>query len=96
MDTVRIGNQVYSDLQQVGKKMTKPGGRFADKIKNAIRSVNDMNMKADKSVEELMQGKTGIHEAMLDLQKADISLRILLQIRNKAMEAYKEIMHMQF
>lgn len=96
MDTVRIGNQIHSDLQRVGKKVMKQDSGFADKIKNAVRSVNDMNVKADKSAEELMQGKTGIHEAMLDLQRADISLRILLQIRNKAMEAYKEIMHMQF
>lgn len=96
MNTVGISNQIHSDVQRVSKKENKQGNGFADTIKNAIRRVNDMHVQADKSVEQLMQGKTGIHEAMLDLQKADISLRILLQIRNKAMEAYKEIMHMQF
>jgi flagellar hook-basal body complex protein FliE len=96
MNTGRIGNQIYSDRQQVDKKVIRQDFGFADKIKNAIRRVNDINVKADSSVEKLMHGKTGIHEAMLDLQRADISLRILLQVRNKALEAYKEIMHMQF
>ena len=96
MNTIGISNQIHSDVQRVSKKGNKQGNGFADTIKKAIRRVNDMHVQADKSVEQLMQGKTGIHEAMLDLQKADISLRILLQIRNKAMEAYKEIMHMQF
>jgi flagellar hook-basal body complex protein FliE len=41
-------------------------------------------------------GKAGIHETMIALQKADISLRLLLQIRNKAMDAYREVMRMQF
>jgi flagellar hook-basal body complex protein FliE len=96
MNTVRISNDIHSDVQRVGNKINKQDSSFADTIKNTIRRVNDMHVQADKSAEQLMQGKMGIHEAMLDLQKADISLRILLQIRNKAMEAYKEIMHMQF
>ena len=96
MNTIGISNQIHSDVQRINKQENKQDNGFADTIKNAIRRVNDMHVQADKSVEQLMQGKTGIHEAMLDLQKADISLRILLQIRNKAMEAYKEIMHMQF
>ena len=53
-----------------------------------------MQAQANQSAQELMQGKTGIHETMLELQKADISLRVLLQIRNKVIEAYREIMHM--
>ena len=96
MNTVGISNKIHPDMERAGNKINKQDSSFGDTIKNAIRRVNEMNVQADKSAEQLMQGKTGIHEAMLDLQKADISLRILLQIRNKAMEAYKEIMHMQF
>ncbi len=96
MDPVRISNQLHPVAQQAGKKVNQQGDGFADAIKNAIYRVSDMQAQADQSSEELMQGKTGIHETMLDLQKADISFRLLLQIRNKAIEAYREIMHMQF
>jgi len=72
------------------------GSGFAEFVKEAVSKVNDMETKADQSVEKLMMGKTGIHETMIALQKADISLRFLLQVRNKAMEAYREIMRMQF
>ena len=96
MNTVGISNQIHSDVQRVSNRANNQGVGFADAIKNAIRRVNDIHVQADKSVQQLMRGETGIHEAMLDLQKADISLRLFLQIRNKVMEAYKEIMHMQF
>jgi flagellar hook-basal body complex protein FliE len=41
-------------------------------------------------------GRTkNIHETMLQLQKADLSLKTMMQVRNKVLEAYKEIMKMQ-
>ena len=55
-----------------------------------------MEIEADQSVEQLMKGQVGIHETMIALQKANISLRLLLQVRNKAMDAYREVMRMQF
>lgn len=69
---------------------------FSDIVEQAVKRVNNMEIKADQSVEQLMKGKVGIHETMIALQKADISLRLLLQVRNKAMDAYREIMRMQF
>ncbi|MBW2582784.1 MAG: flagellar hook-basal body complex protein FliE, partial [Deltaproteobacteria bacterium] len=58
--------------------------------------VDGMDKEADKSIMDLLKGKADIHETMIALQKADISMRLLLAIRNKAIEAYKEITHMQF
>ncbi len=65
-------------------------------IKGAIDRVDGMDKEADKSIMDLLKGKADIHETMIALQKADISMRLLLAIRNKAIEAYKEITHMQF
>lgn len=81
--------------REKARTRSKEGG-FADVIKQAVKRVNDMEQEADQSVQHLVTGKAGIHETMIALQKADISLRLLLQIRNKAMDAYREVMRMQF
>jgi flagellar hook-basal body complex protein FliE len=84
-----------SDTQ--GGARTKPAdGGFAGVIKQAVERVDDMEKQADRSVQHLVKGEAGIHETMIALEKADISLRLLLQIRNKAMDAYREVMRMQF
>jgi len=69
---------------------------FGKIIKEAINRVDTLDREADRSVIDFLQGKADIPEAMIALQKADISMRILLAVRNKAIEAYREIMRMQF
>ena len=86
--------QSISPFDNKGIKNKNEG--FSDYIRQAIKSVNDMEAKADRSIEQMTHSQTGIHETMIALQKADISLRLLLQVRNKALEAYREIMRMSF
>jgi flagellar hook-basal body complex protein FliE len=86
--------QSISPVDNRGVK--KKTGGFPEYIKQALKSVNDMEVKADHSIVQMTKGETGVHETMIALQKADISLRLLLQIRNKAMDAYREIMRMSF
>jgi flagellar hook-basal body complex protein FliE len=69
---------------------------FADKLRTAIWQTNQSQLEADKSIEQVVQGTLGIHEGMLKIGKADTSLRLLLQVRGKVMEAYREIIHMSF
>lgn len=78
------------------KGVKKKAGGFSEYVREALKSVNDTEAKADRSIEQLTKGQTGVHETMIALQKADISLRLLLQVRNKAMDAYREIMRMPF
>lgn len=70
------------------------GPSFSQRMKSAVLEVNNKQHFADKSIEDVVQGKKGIHEGMLAIQEADISFRLLVQVRAKVMEAYKEIMHM--
>jgi flagellar hook-basal body complex protein FliE len=96
MNDLKIGN-----LQQVALKTyetVKPGSQaeFGKVIKGAVDRVNGLEREANRSIVDLMNGKADIHETMINLQKVDISMRLLLTIRNKAVEAYREIMHMQF
>ncbi len=69
---------------------------FKEFLKDAFVSVNTAQTNADKAVVENLEGKGGIHETMLAMQEADISMRVLLQVRNKVIEAYREIMRMPF
>jgi flagellar hook-basal body complex protein FliE len=69
---------------------------FASQLNTAIGETNRLQQVADKKMEDLAAGKTdNIAEVMIAVEKADISLRLLTQIRNKILDAYQEIMRMQ-
>jgi flagellar hook-basal body complex protein FliE len=77
------------------QKAGKQGGGFAEQLKDAINSTNEVQVQADQAVEQLHSGQGGsLHEVMLSLEKADISMRLFVQLRNKAVDAYQEIMRM--
>jgi flagellar hook-basal body complex protein FliE len=67
---------------------------FGDRLKQAIGEVNELQQDADQAMEDVTLGKLGIHEGMLALSEADMSLRFLVQVRTKIMDAYKEISRM--
>lgn len=68
-------------------------GKFLGEL---VNKVNDLQTQADKSVEKLMTGEAkGLHEVMIAMEKSQVSFQFLTQVRNKAVEAYQEIMRMQ-
>lgn len=69
---------------------------FADTLKAAIGEVNQAQKVADVKMQELATGKNqNIPEVMIAAEKADISLKLMVQVRNKIIDAYNEIMKMQ-
>ena len=73
-----------------------PKEDFNSHLKNALGEVNDLQQKADQAIQQLVgEGKGDLQETMIALEKADISFRLMMQIRNKVLEAYQEIMRMQ-
>ena len=61
-----------------------------------FRSVNDMSMQSDKAIQRLATGENrNLHETMIAVEKASISFLFMSQVRNKALEAYQEVMRMQ-
>jgi len=69
---------------------------FADVLKGAVSETNKLLHEAEGATLSVVTGDTGnLHQAMIALEKADISFRALLQVRNKVLEAYQEIMRMQ-
>ncbi len=96
MSDLRIGNLRQAPIQLNKNQKQENTSEFGKVIKGAIDRVESMDKEADKSIMDLLKGKADIHETMIAMQKAEISMRLFLAIRNKAIEAYKEIIHMQF
>ncbi len=75
----------------------KAGGKsFSDTLKDAIHSVNDLQKTSNKAMEKLATGQTdNIADVMIAAEKADIALKLMVQVRNKIIDAYQEVMKMQ-
>ncbi|WP_342600682.1 flagellar hook-basal body complex protein FliE [Psychrobacillus sp. FSL H8-0483] len=68
---------------------------FGDFLKSAIDSVNESQKASDVATEKLIRGEDiELHDVMIASQKASITLNATLEIRNKVIEAYQEIMRM--
>jgi len=69
---------------------------FSEMLTKSITDVNSLQNQANKSIERLVTGKSkNLHETMLAVEKAEIAFKSMNQIRQKVLDAYKEIMHMQ-
>ena len=69
---------------------------FSETLAQAFDNTSENLQKADDSILRVNTGgPVDLHEVMIAMEKADISLRMLVQVRNKAVEAYQEIMRMQ-
>lgn len=68
---------------------------FANTLREAIDKVNDYQVQSDTLTNKLIQGENvELHEVMIAAQKANITLNATVEIRNKVIEAYQEIMRM--
>lgn len=71
------------------------GKSFADTLKDAVGQVNTLQKDSDSQMQALATGKTtNIPEVMMAAEKADIAVRMMVQVRNKIIDAYQEVMKM--
>ena len=71
-------------------------GDFQAVFADAIKSVEGSRQTASASVEQFLSGEGGeLHSTILATQKAELSFELFLQMRNKVVSAYQEIMRMQ-
>ena len=69
---------------------------FTDVLNNAVNKVNDSQVKANNDIEALIKGDDiTMHEVMLSTQEAKISMQLMLEMRNKLYDAYKELSSVQ-
>jgi flagellar hook-basal body complex protein FliE len=69
---------------------------FGDILKQALQEVNQVSAQAEVEARNLMTGEgADMHSAMLAVQKADISFQMMMAVRSKLIDAYREVMRMQ-
>lgn len=88
---------VGSDTTKIAAPVTPYEAQqtFANTLKNAISSVNEQQLTSDTMTNKLITGQdVDLHEVMISAQKASITLNTTIEVRNKVIEAYQEIMRM--
>jgi len=69
--------------------------RFSDQVKEIMQAVNEKQAAATEKVDEVVMGKSDdLHNAMVALEEANVSFHLMLEVRNKMLEAYQEINRM--
>lgn len=82
--------------QKAGGDRVPGGPSFGSVLKNTIMEINTLQNDADKVIANVQLEDAGsIHEAMIALEKAGISFQVMMQVRNKILDAYQEVMRMQ-
>ncbi len=91
LNTIENPGSAASDI---GKAEQVDGEGFGATLKSAIEKVDAMQSEADVEAQKLAGGEGNLHETMLALEKADISMKVAMKVRNKILDAYNEVMRM--
>lgn len=98
IEPIGSSTQGISGIQGLGeaqKSQEAGASGFGDILTDMLKNVESANKDADSAVQGLLTGESAdVHSVMLAVHKADISLKLALEMRNKLVEAYQEIMRM--
>lgn len=88
--------QLGNVKQKTGESKESGAPDFSTILRSALEEVNQLQEGSDQQVSKIMSGEVeDVHTAMIAMQKADLSFQLLMQVRNKLVEAYREVMRMQ-
>jgi flagellar hook-basal body complex protein FliE len=72
-----------------------PGVDFTAKLREALNEANETQVRAQQASEDYASGKQNdLHGTMITMTEADVSLRLVSNVRNRVIEAYREVMRM--
>jgi flagellar hook-basal body complex protein FliE len=73
------------------------GGKFLDTLQQSMDQVEGAQGDAANQVAQMLNGQgADLHSAMIAVEKADLSFQLMMQVRNKIVQAYQSISNMQF
>jgi flagellar hook-basal body complex protein FliE len=91
--------QAGSLPRQVGPTFRQAGAggvSFKDTLNSFLGDVNQLQKHADESVKKLVSGEiTDVHQVMTASEEAKVAFNLMMEIRNKVMEAYQEVMRIR-
>ena len=92
---------VYNNIQKTFPQPSAPsaekskGGAFGNMLEDAIKQVNNLETDSQTEMNKFLNQDADLHSVMMALEKADISFQVMMQVRNKIVSAYQEIMKTQ-
>lgn len=94
----KIGEILPRELEQTRTNRAVDAGEtsFADLLKNSFDQTNQLQEQGERAATDIATGQVkDLHQAAIALGKAESSMKLMLEIRNKAISAYKEILRTQ-
>ena len=90
----------YNDLPRTMPSPAVPqqqGGSssFGKLLTEAIQQVNDVEKTSQGELQKYLSNESDLHSVMIALEKADLSFQMMMQVRNKIVQAYQEVMRSQ-
>lgn len=96
MEAIQNISQIGASNAAKPSAVTQTENSFSNILESLVSNTNQQQQSADQAIQELHAGgEKNLHEAMISMEKADISMRYMVQVRNKVIDAYQEIMRMQ-
>ena len=97
-DSKMFLNQIQNNtIDNINKNLNESDKvNFTDVLNNAVNKVNNVQINANEDIEALIKGEDiTMHDVMLSMQEAQISMQLMLEMRNKLYDAYKELSSVQ-
>ena len=83
-------------IQEAQGAAANPSGKFDSILGNLVQEVNAKQVESSTTVREMMSGgDVSLHQAMIAMQEASVSFQLMVEVRNKLLESYQELMRMQ-
>ena len=73
---------------------TAPAAGFGESLSSIVNGVDTSTGEANAAVNRMLTGQGDVYEAMMALQRAEMTLQLTVQVRNKFVQAYQDIMRM--
>jgi flagellar hook-basal body complex protein FliE len=96
ISSIRPPAPLAEPISPGASKTPNAGGSFGSVFEKAIGNIEQMRGQADDAVQKLLTGEGGeLHTVALTAQRAEMAFDLGLQVRNKIISAYQEVMRMQ-
>lgn len=92
----QIRGQFPQEIQRGEEKKKAEGPSFGDTLKGLVGDVDNLQKTAEESTRRMLTGQIeDVHQVMVAMEEAQTSFQLMMEIRNKIVDAYKEVMRMQ-